>query len=45
MFSSKLSYTIHKLDQEFRKIEIKKKYKLKVISSPTLGKGRQRPTS
>lgn len=39
MFSSKLSYTINKLEEEFRKYEIKKKYNLFVLS-PTLGKAR-----
>ena len=44
MFSSKISNTISKLDQEFRKIEIKKSYNLLVLS-PTLGKARPRPSS
>jgi hypothetical protein len=39
MFSSKLSSTISKLEEEFRKAEIKKKYNLLVLS-PTLGKAR-----
>ena len=39
MYSSKLSYTINKLEEEFRKYEIKKKYNLFVLS-PTLGKAR-----
>lgn len=43
MFSSKLSYTINKLEQEFRKYEIKKKYNLFVLS-PTLGKARYSTT-
>lgn len=39
MFSSKMSSTISKLEEEFRKAEIKKKYNLLVLS-PTLGKAR-----
>ena len=44
MFSSKIFNTITKLDQEFKKIEIKKTYNLMVLS-PTLGKAKPRPPS
>lgn len=44
MFSSKIFNTITKLDQEFKKIEIKKTYNLMVLS-PTLGKAKPRSPS
>ena len=38
MLSSKMISIIDKLEQEIQKNEIKKKFNLPVISSPTLGK-------